>query len=217
MVQAVRIPVQAVGGLSIEQAVQCPEYGAPLVVLGDHQAGVGQGLIERERHSRRLVSHANEKPACLHELSRILEERHPSEQEPKERAEAAKEKREERIEDALRQDQPVGGDDGDVEIDTRNLSGRRGNERFASRAGIALVARSQDLPVVAFCFKGANTKTGTPRKGSYAEKVDYTLSDVADWMKQGVRYCRRLPTGRGLFCWIWPEVPANPWTAIALR
>jgi len=34
VVEAVEIPVQAVGGLSIEQAVQCPEYGAPLVVLG---------------------------------------------------------------------------------------------------------------------------------------------------------------------------------------
>ncbi len=34
VVQAVNIPVQAVGGLSIEQAVRTPEYGAPLVVLG---------------------------------------------------------------------------------------------------------------------------------------------------------------------------------------
>ncbi len=34
VVQAVRIPVQAVGGLTLEQAIQCPEYGAPLVVLG---------------------------------------------------------------------------------------------------------------------------------------------------------------------------------------
>lgn len=34
VVQAVTIPVQAVGGLSLEQAIQCPEYGAPLVVLG---------------------------------------------------------------------------------------------------------------------------------------------------------------------------------------
>jgi len=34
VVQAVRVPVQAVGGLTIEQAVQTPEYGAPLVVLG---------------------------------------------------------------------------------------------------------------------------------------------------------------------------------------
>ena len=28
------MPVQAVGGLSIEQAIRTPEYGAPLVVLG---------------------------------------------------------------------------------------------------------------------------------------------------------------------------------------
>ena len=34
VVQAVKIPVQAVGGLTLEQAVRCPEYGAPLVVLG---------------------------------------------------------------------------------------------------------------------------------------------------------------------------------------
>ncbi|MEM8954904.1 MAG: orotidine 5'-phosphate decarboxylase / HUMPS family protein [Verrucomicrobiota bacterium] len=34
VVDAVSIPVQAVGGLSIEQAVECPAYGAPLVVLG---------------------------------------------------------------------------------------------------------------------------------------------------------------------------------------
>ena len=34
VVGAVSIPVQAVGGLTIEQAVQCPAYGAPLVVLG---------------------------------------------------------------------------------------------------------------------------------------------------------------------------------------
>src|SRR6188768_2459817 len=34
VVRAVKIPVQAVGGLSIEQAVRTPEYGAPLVVLG---------------------------------------------------------------------------------------------------------------------------------------------------------------------------------------
>lgn len=34
VVQAVNIPVQAVGGLSLEQAVRTPEYGAPLVVLG---------------------------------------------------------------------------------------------------------------------------------------------------------------------------------------
>ncbi len=34
VVNAVRVPVQAVGGLSLEQAIQCPQYGAPLVVLG---------------------------------------------------------------------------------------------------------------------------------------------------------------------------------------
>jgi 3-hexulose-6-phosphate synthase len=34
VVNAVNIPVQAVGGLSLEQAIQCPAYGAPLVVLG---------------------------------------------------------------------------------------------------------------------------------------------------------------------------------------
>jgi len=32
--EAVHIPVQAVGGLTLEQVVQCPAYGAPLVVLG---------------------------------------------------------------------------------------------------------------------------------------------------------------------------------------
>ena len=31
---AVTVPVQAVGGLSLEQAVSTPSYGAPLVVLG---------------------------------------------------------------------------------------------------------------------------------------------------------------------------------------
>jgi 3-hexulose-6-phosphate synthase len=34
VVDAVSIPVQAVGGLSIQQAISCPSYGAPLVVLG---------------------------------------------------------------------------------------------------------------------------------------------------------------------------------------
>jgi 3-hexulose-6-phosphate synthase/6-phospho-3-hexuloisomerase len=34
VVAAVNIPVQAVGGLSLQQAIQCPAYGAPLVVLG---------------------------------------------------------------------------------------------------------------------------------------------------------------------------------------
>jgi 3-hexulose-6-phosphate synthase/6-phospho-3-hexuloisomerase len=34
VVAAVSVPVQAVGGLSLEQAIRTPEYGAPLVVLG---------------------------------------------------------------------------------------------------------------------------------------------------------------------------------------
>jgi 3-hexulose-6-phosphate synthase/6-phospho-3-hexuloisomerase len=34
VVNAVKVPVQAVGGLTLEQAIKCPEYGAPLVVLG---------------------------------------------------------------------------------------------------------------------------------------------------------------------------------------
>lgn len=34
VVDSVRVPVQAVGGLSVEQAISTPEYGAPLVVLG---------------------------------------------------------------------------------------------------------------------------------------------------------------------------------------
>jgi 3-hexulose-6-phosphate synthase len=34
VVQAVDIPVQAVGGMSIEQAIESPQYGAPLVVIG---------------------------------------------------------------------------------------------------------------------------------------------------------------------------------------
>lgn len=34
VVKAVNIPVQAVGGLTLEQATRCPEYGAPMVVIG---------------------------------------------------------------------------------------------------------------------------------------------------------------------------------------
>jgi 3-hexulose-6-phosphate synthase len=34
IVDAVSVPVQAVGGLSLEQAIRCPEYGAPMVVIG---------------------------------------------------------------------------------------------------------------------------------------------------------------------------------------
>ena len=34
VVNAVTVPVQAVGGLTLDQAIRTPEYGAPLVVLG---------------------------------------------------------------------------------------------------------------------------------------------------------------------------------------
>jgi 3-hexulose-6-phosphate synthase len=34
VVDQVGVPVQAVGGLSIEQAISCPDYGAPMVVIG---------------------------------------------------------------------------------------------------------------------------------------------------------------------------------------
>jgi 3-hexulose-6-phosphate synthase/6-phospho-3-hexuloisomerase len=34
VVNAVTIPVQAVGGLTLDQAIRTPEYGAPLVVIG---------------------------------------------------------------------------------------------------------------------------------------------------------------------------------------
>jgi 3-hexulose-6-phosphate synthase len=34
VVAAVNVPVQAVGGLTLEQSIRTPEYGAPLVVLG---------------------------------------------------------------------------------------------------------------------------------------------------------------------------------------
>ncbi|MGV8879399.1 MAG: orotidine 5'-phosphate decarboxylase / HUMPS family protein [Sphingobacteriaceae bacterium] len=34
VVNAVSVPVQAVGGLTLQQAILCPKFGAPLVVLG---------------------------------------------------------------------------------------------------------------------------------------------------------------------------------------
>ncbi len=34
IVRAVSVPVQAVGGLTVEQAIDTPRYGAPLVVIG---------------------------------------------------------------------------------------------------------------------------------------------------------------------------------------
>ncbi len=34
IVEAVAVPVQAVGGLALEQATETPKFGAPLVVIG---------------------------------------------------------------------------------------------------------------------------------------------------------------------------------------
>ena len=52
VVSAVSVPVQAVGGLSIRQAIECPSHGAPLVVIGaplvidadEFKAAAGQTL-----------------------------------------------------------------------------------------------------------------------------------------------------------------------------
>jgi 3-hexulose-6-phosphate synthase len=46
IVQAVSIPVQAVGGLTIEQAVETPQYGAPMVVIGAPLVGRSEQDIE---------------------------------------------------------------------------------------------------------------------------------------------------------------------------
>lgn len=55
VVKAVDIPVQAVGGLSIRQAIECPRHGAPLVVLGAP-----------------LVIDADEFKAASHDLEDVL-------------------------------------------------------------------------------------------------------------------------------------------------
>ncbi len=53
VVQAVRVPVQAVGGLSLEQATGTPKYGAPLVVIGAplaidvHAFRIAEGDVEQ--------------------------------------------------------------------------------------------------------------------------------------------------------------------------
>ena len=44
VVAAVTIPVQAVGGLTIRQAIDCPSHGAPLVVLGAPLVIDGEGF-----------------------------------------------------------------------------------------------------------------------------------------------------------------------------
>jgi len=48
VVKAVNIPVQAVGGLSLEQAVELPRRGAPLVVIGAPLAIDGESFRAAE-------------------------------------------------------------------------------------------------------------------------------------------------------------------------
>ncbi|MGH9310221.1 MAG: orotidine 5'-phosphate decarboxylase / HUMPS family protein, partial [Vicinamibacterales bacterium] len=54
VVRAVSIPVQAVGGLSIEQAIECPAHGAPLVVIGAPLVIDGQAFRPAEGLGARL-------------------------------------------------------------------------------------------------------------------------------------------------------------------
>ena len=67
VVRAVSIPVQAVGGLSLEQAIACPALGAPLVALGApltidaDQFKTATGDLEA---SLKLVCQAIKKTAC---------------------------------------------------------------------------------------------------------------------------------------------------------
>lgn len=58
IVEAVGVPVQAVGGLSLEQAVSTPAYGAPLVVLGAPlviDADAFRTADDNVEHSLRLI------------------------------------------------------------------------------------------------------------------------------------------------------------------
>lgn len=58
VVEAVTVPVQAVGGLSLEQAIQCPAYGAPMVVLGAPLTIDAEAFITADgdlEHSLRLI------------------------------------------------------------------------------------------------------------------------------------------------------------------
>src|SRR5580700_9403022 len=48
VVAAVEVPVQAVGGLSVEQAISTPEFGARLVVLGAPLIGLDSSNLEEQ-------------------------------------------------------------------------------------------------------------------------------------------------------------------------
>jgi 3-hexulose-6-phosphate synthase len=68
VVKAVSIPVQAVGGLSIEQAISMPKRGAPLVVIG--------APLAIDAHSFSVASHAggNDLKSVLMEITRRIRE-----------------------------------------------------------------------------------------------------------------------------------------------
>jgi 3-hexulose-6-phosphate synthase/6-phospho-3-hexuloisomerase len=66
VVAAVRVPVQAVGGLTIQQAIETPQHGAPLVVIGaplaidpDRFAAAGGNLEAVLRQICDAVHHAD--------------------------------------------------------------------------------------------------------------------------------------------------------------
>ena len=58
VVAAVDVPVQAVGGLTVQQAIETPAYGAPLVVVG--------APLAIDAHAFRAAAHDVE--AILHEI-----------------------------------------------------------------------------------------------------------------------------------------------------
>jgi 3-hexulose-6-phosphate synthase/6-phospho-3-hexuloisomerase len=66
VVAAVSVPVQAVGGLSIEQAIETPKYGAPLVVVGAPLAidndRFAQAAGDLEATLRRICQAVHETP-----------------------------------------------------------------------------------------------------------------------------------------------------------
>jgi 3-hexulose-6-phosphate synthase len=64
--EAVQLPLQAVGGLSIEQAAECPAHGAALVVIGaplaiaDHELEPGADSDELYETIRSFVEHVKQ-------------------------------------------------------------------------------------------------------------------------------------------------------------
>ena len=57
--------------------------------------------------------------------------------------------------------------------------------RIAEMPAFELVSDGSHLPVVAFCLRGAATKTGRPRKGSVADKADFSVYEVSEAMRIG--------------------------------